>query len=214
MRLIERAAKFHKKIADKRDDSQWKAAHKVVNTADAVVTENLNIVGMKKRCQPVREAGRFLANGQSAKRGLNRSISDASWGAIFAKIDWLALKAGKSVEAVNPAHTSQTCPKCGHVDPNNREQEKFICTSCGHTDDADTNGSRNTLRKAHLSFPRKDSISLKNLPGDSRKVTTVSYESAPSSAWGQRVQGSNWTSKATPEIQIYRPENSIESPRL
>ena len=27
-----------------------------------------------------------MSNGQSAKRGLNRSISDASWGELFSKI--------------------------------------------------------------------------------------------------------------------------------
>ncbi|BAZ86262.1 transposase, IS605 OrfB family protein [Dolichospermum compactum NIES-806] len=52
---------------------------------------------MKSRCKPKRQQGRFMANGQSAKRGLNRSISDASWGELFSKITWLALKSGMAI---------------------------------------------------------------------------------------------------------------------
>jgi putative transposase len=89
-------------VSAKRDAHQWKAAKIVVNTADAVAHEDLNILGMKKRCKPKKANGRFMPNGQSAKRGLNRSISDAAWGGIFQKIAWLALKTGKPVVKYNP----------------------------------------------------------------------------------------------------------------
>jgi putative transposase len=39
-------------VSAKRDAHQWKAAKIVVNTADAVAHEDLNILGMKKRCKP------------------------------------------------------------------------------------------------------------------------------------------------------------------
>jgi len=183
-------AKLHKRIADKRNDHQWKAANKVVKTADAVVREDLNIKGMKARCKTKRSNGRFLPNGQSAKRGLNRSISDASWGELFCKIAWLAAKSGKPVLAVNPKFTSQECSACHHVSAGNRDGEKFICVSCGHIDHADTQASRTILGRADLRFV---SIRRKNLPGDSRKVTLVSYDSA---IRGKRDQGKNRTSKA------------------
>ena len=70
---------------------------------------------MKSRCKPKRQQGRFMANGQSAKRGLNRSISDASWGELFSKIAWLALKSGKPVLSVHPKFTSQECSACHHI---------------------------------------------------------------------------------------------------
>lgn len=39
---------------------------------------------------------------------------------------------GIIVRWVDPAYTSQTCPKCGHVSRENRpEQSKFRCVSCG-----------------------------------------------------------------------------------
>jgi putative transposase len=186
-------AKLHRKLAHQRSAHQWKAAHKVVRTADTVVHEDLNIKGMKSRCKPKRQKGRFLPNGQSAKRGLNRSISDAAWGELFERIAWLGAKSGKPVVPVNPKHTSQECSACHHVSKDNRDGEKFLCEVCGHIDHADTQASRTILGRANLKFV---STRRKNLPGDSRKVTPVSYESAPR---GKRIQGRNRTSKADTE---------------
>jgi putative transposase len=193
-------SKLHKKIADKRNDSQWKAAQKVVKTADAVIQEDLNVKGMKSRCKTKKQKGRFLPNGQSAKRGLNRAISDASWGELFSKIAWLALKSGKPVLAVNPKFTSLECSACHHISKDNRDGEKFICVSCGHIDHADTQASRTILGKANLKFV---SIRRKNLPGDSRKVTPSQYKDIPAPE-GKRGEGRNCTSKVTiPEKQIF-----------
>ncbi len=217
-------AKLHKKIADKRNNHQWKAANKVVGTAAAIVQEDLNVKAMKSRCKTKREKGRFTrnalcgsipvdtiaqssppgilpvadfaANGQSAKRGLNRSISDASWGELFSKIAWLASKSGKPVLSVNPKFTSQECSDCHHVSKDNRDGEKFICESCGHIDHADTQASRTILRRANLKFVTKD---VKKLPGDSRKVTLVRDDSASN---GKQNQGKNRTSKVIPEKRI------------
>jgi putative transposase len=190
-------AKLHKKIANKRNNTNWKAANKVVRTADAVIREDLNIKGMKSRCKPKRVKGRFMPNGQSAKRGLNRSISDASWGDLTQKIEWVAAKSGKPVLAVNPKYTSQECSNCGHISKDNRDGEKFICQECGHIDHADTQASRTILKRAKLKFVSTDA---KSLSGDSRKVTLVSYDSA---CKGERSQGKNGTFKATmPEKPI------------
>jgi putative transposase len=196
-------AKLHQRIANQRDDYQWKAAHKVVAAGDVIVREDLNIKGMKSRCKPKRVKERFMPNGQSAKRGLNRSISDASWGSQFEKIEWVAAKSGKPVLLVNPKHTSQECSSCGHVSKANRQGEKFVCESCGHIDHADTQASRTILRRAKLNFVSTDA---KSLSRDSRKVTAVRYDAAQ---LGERHQGSNGISKATmPE----KPISAMQSP--
>ena len=102
-----------------------------------------------KRCKPVKsDSGRFLSKGQSAKRGLNRSISDASWYGLTQKLEYLAAKSGKKLYRVNPKYTSQTCSKCRHVDKNSHKGEKFICTNCGHIDDANLQAARNVKAKA------------------------------------------------------------------
>lgn len=182
-------AKLHKKIADKRDAYQWKAAKQIVDTADSIGHENLQVANMKKRCKPKKEKGRFMPNGQAAKRGLNRSISDASWGSLFQKVAWLAAKMGKPVFKFAPAYSSQECSKCQHRSPNNRKGEKFICENCGHIDHADTQAARTGQRRIGLSFVSKD---VKSLSRDSRKVTPVRYEAASN---GKRPQGRNLISK-------------------
>lgn len=52
---------------------------------------------------------------------------------------------GIESEKVNPYFTSQTCPVCGHVDPNNRPNkgEVFTCTNCDYTEHADIVGAIN-----------------------------------------------------------------------
>ena len=80
--------RLHQKITNKREAFQWQLANKLTRKADAIVVEDLNISGMKKRCKPkedVSNKGRFISNGQSRKKGLNLSISDASWYSLTPK---------------------------------------------------------------------------------------------------------------------------------
>jgi putative transposase len=147
----QKVARLHKKHADKRSAYQWFVANKIVNKADAISVEDLNIKGMKAKCKPKPDdvkQGRFLKNGQSAKRGLNRSISDASWGTLIEKIQYAAAKSGKSFFKVDPKNTSRTCSKCGVVDALSRFGEKFVCTSCGHEAHADKQAALNVKIRA------------------------------------------------------------------
>jgi len=105
---------FHQKSGDKRQAYQWKTANKIVNkNIDAIALENLNISGMLRRCRLKidENTGRFLNNGQSRKKCLNRSISDASWGELVLKIEYLAAKKGKVVIKVNPKYSSTLMQK-------------------------------------------------------------------------------------------------------
>ncbi|WP_371615808.1 RNA-guided endonuclease InsQ/TnpB family protein [Streptomyces sp. NBC_00454] len=64
-------------------------------------------------------------------------------------ITYKARRAGVPVAYVDPAHTSRTCSRCGHVDKANRvSQARFACRSCGFVDHADHNGSRNIRARA------------------------------------------------------------------
>jgi putative transposase len=146
----EKLSCFQHKIARKREAYQWQVANKIVNKSDAIAIENLNIAGMIKKCKPKYDetTGRFLKNGQSAKRALNRLIADASWYSLTQKIEYMAAKSGKIVLRVNPRNTSQECSVCHHIDPDNREGEKFLCTNCGHVDDANFQAGINIKNKA------------------------------------------------------------------
>jgi len=207
-------AKLHKQTADRRDDYNWKAARKVVETADAVVREDLNIPAMKKRAKPKKLKGRFVPNGQSAKRGLNRSISDASWGDLFSKIAWIAAKSGKPVVKVDPKFTSQECSACGHRSKDNRNGEKFICEECGHIDHADTQASRTINRRAGLIFDSKvvkiGRTHPKCLPADCGKVTPF-IESARN---GNRFQVRNCNLRQCLKSRYLSNYGCFKNPRL
>ena len=181
-------SKLHRKVSQKRDAYLWKVANQAHRKVDAVVVEDLNIRGMKAKCKPKKceETGRVLPNGQSAKRGLNRAIADASWGALVEKIEWIGLKTGHPVIKVAPQYSSQECRQCARVSKLNRGGEKFVCEECGHVDHADTQASRTILERAGFVFARNKS---KTLPGDSRKVTPVRNE--PALYCGRRVRGRN-----------------------
>lgn len=64
------------------------------------------------------------------------------------KLTYKALKNHQLVEKVNPAYTSQICPKCGHTEKANRNKHKhiFCCKNCGYTSNDDRIGAMNLYR--------------------------------------------------------------------
>ena len=165
-----KVGRFHKKITDKRTAYQWSVANTIVSRkVDAIALEDLNISGMLRRCQVKTDekTGRFLKNGQSRKKGLNRSISDASWSDLILKIEYLAVKQGKVVIKINPKYSSQECRNCGHTDKSNRDGEKFICTECGYHEHADI-GAAKTIRDRGLETCIERSRNI--VRGDSAKL--------------------------------------------
>jgi putative transposase len=58
-------------------------------------------------------------------------------------ISYKAAAKGIDIEYVSPAHTSQSCPICGHTEKANRNGLKFRCKTCNFADHADRVGSIN-----------------------------------------------------------------------
>jgi putative transposase len=172
--------KLHSKITNRRNAYQWQVANKLVKKADAIVVEDLNIQGMVRRCKPKpdEKTGRFLPNGQSAKRGLNRSILDASWAQLISKIEYAAGKSGKVLLKVNPRNTSRECSACGHIDKASRDRERFICTECGHFDHADKQAARNIKHKAVVEYGLK--LVTKKVPMDCGEPKQLTLFETPS----------------------------------
>ncbi len=144
-----RLAKLDLKVANQRNDYQWKAAYKLCRLGDAIIFEALNVKGMMARCKPKKcpETGKYLKNGQAAKRGLNRVIADAAWGELKLKTKAVAAKLGLIVAEVDPKFSSQQCSCCGYTSPLNRDKEKFLCEECGFLEDADVQASSNLLKR-------------------------------------------------------------------
>jgi putative transposase len=58
-------------------------------------------------------------------------------------IEYKANEAGIAVIYVDPAHTSQTCPRCNHISRDNRKGLTFRCEKCGYETHADRAGAMN-----------------------------------------------------------------------
>jgi IS605 OrfB family transposase len=64
------------------------------------------------------------------------------------KLIYKALRNHQIVKKVNPAYTSQTCPKCGHTEKSNRDKHNhiFCCKTCGYKSNDDRIGAMNLYR--------------------------------------------------------------------
>ncbi|MFI6709611.1 RNA-guided endonuclease InsQ/TnpB family protein [Nonomuraea sp. NPDC050478] len=143
-KAVARVAALHGKVRRQRLDHAHKAALVLVRAYDVIVHEDLRIANMTRSASGTIEApGRNVAQ----KAGLNRSILDAGWGVFLTILSHKAESAGRELIAVNPAGTSRTCSRCGHVAKENRvTQAAFACTACGHAAHADVNAAVNIVR--------------------------------------------------------------------
>jgi putative transposase len=149
-RRRETVAARHRKIANQRKDFHHKQARALVERYDVLAVEDLKIANMVRRAKPVPDpdaSGSYLPNGGRAKSGLNRSISDASWGGFLSILRAKAEDAGRVWIEVDPRHTSDGCENCGHATRENRvTQAEFVCQRCSHRAQADEHAARNILR--------------------------------------------------------------------
>lgn len=142
LKAKEKLAKKHLKIKNKRDDFLHKISNRLSEN-QTIKVENLKIKNMSKQTKGTIENPNMRA---SAKRGLNRSILQQSWGRFFIFLEYKLKRNGGELIRINPKNTSLTCSNCGHISKENRKtQAKFICTSCNISLNADYNASLNIL---------------------------------------------------------------------
>lgn len=128
-KLKMRLARQHRKIANQRKDFHHKLARRLVNRYGTVVHEDLNIIG--------------LARSRTAK-----GVLDAGWAQFLSILAYKAEEAGRRVVRVDPKHTSQDCPVCGHREKKPLWVREFVCTRCGTSLHRDVAAALNVLAKA------------------------------------------------------------------
>jgi len=120
-----KVAKLHQKIQRRRDEFLHQVSRKLVDSADLIVFENLNINGMLKN------------------HHLAKHIQDHAWGRLIQFTQSKAAKAGKVVELVDARYTSQKCSQCGILVPKTLADRVHSCPNCGLEMDRDINASLN-----------------------------------------------------------------------
>lgn len=82
------------------------------------------------------------------------------------KLAYKALKNHQRVISVDPAYTSQTCPKCGHISKSNRDKKNhiFCCESCGYRSNDDRIGAMNLYRMG-IEYLVESQVSTSDLCG-------------------------------------------------
>jgi transposase len=145
LRAIERINKIDRQIVGYRADWQRHQALQIVSQSEIVVVEALRIANMTRSA-----AGTAGQPGRNvrAKAALNRSILARGWGSMRARLKNKAEELCGRVIEIDPRHTSQQCPNCGHTDSSNRKtQAQFACVACGYTEHADIVGATNILAR-------------------------------------------------------------------
>jgi len=127
-KAVKLLAKAHQKVRRQRQDFQHKAALHLVREYDTIYHEELQVANMVKN------------------HSLAKSIADAGWSGFLSILNHKAACAGRSVVAVNPAYTSQTCSGCGVIVKKGLSVRWHSCPECGTSLHRDHNAARNIER--------------------------------------------------------------------
>jgi putative transposase len=137
-------AKQHQHVRRQRRDFHHQTALALVRRYDVIYVEAIPPANLSRRPEPKPDGtGGYEHNGASQKAGLNKSIHDAGWCHFLTTLTFKAACAGKRVEAVNPAYTSQDCSGCGERVQKSLSVRTHVCTKCGLILDRDENAARN-----------------------------------------------------------------------
>jgi putative transposase len=146
-KAVHQCRKKHQHVRRQRADFHHKTALGLVRAYDTIYVEALQPANLSRRPEPKQdENGTYAHNGSSRKAGLNKSIHDAGWRHFLSILAYTAACAGKRVEAVNPADTSQKCSGCGEQVPKGLSVRTHVCINCGLVLDRDLNAAKNIQR--------------------------------------------------------------------
>ena len=122
-------ARAHLHVQRQRRDFAHKTALTLVRRCDCIAVADLHIRGMLR------------------SHALAKHIQDAGWDQFRTILSQQAASAAKTVIAVNPAGTSQTCSDCGSRVPKQLSDRWHSCPYCGCELDRDHNAARNILMR-------------------------------------------------------------------
>jgi putative transposase len=145
-KAVRQCARKQQHVRRQRSDFHHKMALALVRQYDTIYVEAIQPANLSRRPEPKPDGnGGYEHNGATRKAGLNKSIQDAGWCHFLSILAYKAACAGKRVEAVTPAYTSQDCSRCGERIQKSLSVRTHVCTKCGLMLDRDANAAKNIL---------------------------------------------------------------------
>jgi len=129
-KAVQLLQKIHQGIKNQRHEFQHKFTFWLVQNFGVIAVEDLNVKG--------------LAGGMLAK-----SVQDVAWASFFSKLAYKAESAGRTLQAVNPSGTSQTCP-CGAKVRKELSDREHVCAACGLIAPRDVVSAQVILQRARM----------------------------------------------------------------
>jgi putative transposase len=93
--------------------------------------------------------------GKAKSKAMSRRTVQMRNTTINERSHFKASAAGACRQRVNPAYSSQLCPRCGYVHPKNRNGDRFVCLFCGwvgHSDRVGAHNLRNRMDDPEIPF--------------------------------------------------------------
>ena len=125
LKLQQRIARFHEKVANTRREWHFNLAHYLCDQADNIFVEDINYKSWSK--------------GLFCKQSLDSGIG----GFINQVLPFVCWKRGKCYLKVDKNGTSQECSSCGEETGKKELNERLhVCQFCSHTESRDTNSAK------------------------------------------------------------------------
>ncbi len=130
LKLQNKVARFHEKVANIRRDWHFKLAHYLCNQSDNIFVEDINF--------------KSWAKGLFCKQSLDSGIG----GFINEILPFVCWKRGKYYLKVDKDGTSQECSNCGkHTGKKDLSERVHICQYCNHVESRDTNSAKVIMQR-------------------------------------------------------------------
>ncbi|WXG44251.1 MAG: transposase [Promethearchaeati archaeon SRVP18_Atabeyarchaeia-1] len=151
-KLGKRAQHVHRKYMNIRRKLQKRGRYKAlkrIKNRESRIVRDLNHKVSRKIVDLAASLGRGIKlerlegirGSRRHAKSFRYSLNSWSFYQLQRFVEYKAKLRGVAVAYVEPAYTSQTCSRCGHM--GHRNGKHFKCPSCGHVENADVNASFN-----------------------------------------------------------------------